>query len=279
MAQRRRLRFAVAGHAFVTFVAFVASSPGRTAFAKDAVTPPATDVYIAGVSTALTRARGGDRDLELTAVGLWTSHVGFGFERPISIRVINSASLAGGSHGVQGGLGTAVAGGPRLSLGKNHGLFARGGIDAFFFGNQYLWDSSIELPQAQAGYQWLVPKAVVDVALKGGLILVGRHNTGDSGMRALDQSFEWGAIGSVHLGPMDINVSYTHLQGRGGGKPIELFEGALCGLARPFAVCTQLRYGVGDELFPDLSARFTRLTFAGMTVGILIPDKLSDLKL
>lgn len=253
-------------------LAVLSIAPSATAREKER---PATDVYLAGASATLTRGRGGDRDVEAGAVGLATSHIGFGYENPIAIRVTNQGSLSGGSNGVQGGLGTAVAGGVRLPVGKDHGVVLRGGIEGSFFGNRYLWDSLLEFPQLHVGYQWLVPKSVFDVAMKGGYVLRGRHDTGDSTERDIDRSLEWGAIGTLQLASANVSVSYTRVLA-GGGSPIDLLEGAFCGIGYPFALCTNVRYELGDGQLADGSLRFVRVSLVGISVGVVIPDKLSD---
>jgi len=252
------------------FCAFIASQVPASAGATD---PPATDVYIGGLDGSVTHAHGGDRDGRLGALGLASSHNGFGFEDPLTVRVTNTASIGTDGHGFQGGLGTALAGGPRLSLGKNHGVFARGGIEGYFFGNRCLWDSLLEFPQGQLGYQWLVPRSVVDVAFKGGYVLAGRHNTGDSAMRELDGSFEIGAIGAVHLGSLDLRVNYTRVLVDNGATPVDMFEGAACGIGWVIALCTNVRYEVGDALLQDGSLRPARVSFVGLTAGVLILDR------
>jgi len=73
---------------------------------------------------------------------------------------VSQHGLPGGRiKGIQGGFGNAVAGGVRAPFGRNHGLVVRAGGEGSFFGNKYLWDSLLELPQLQLGYQWLVPQS------------------------------------------------------------------------------------------------------------------------
>ena len=182
----------------------VGLSLGAPAAAGD---PPATDITVVGVRGGVTRVRGGDRSGEVSALGISVTHVGFGLEGLFSVRAVNTGSLAAGANGIEGGLGQAVAGGLRAPFGKNHGLVTRLGLEFGFFGNKYLWDSAIELPQLQLGYQWLVPRSVIDVAMKGGYVIVGRHNTGDAGSRDLDGSLELGAIGALHVGAVDLRAS------------------------------------------------------------------------
>src|SRR5215203_2790697 len=106
----------------------------------------ATDVAISGLHASLTQARGGDKNADLAAFGISNTHVGFGYEKPGTIRVVNTFLLAGGAKGIEGGFGNAVAGGVRAPFGKNHGLVVRAGFEGSFFGNKYLWDSLLELP-------------------------------------------------------------------------------------------------------------------------------------
>jgi len=235
-----------------------------------AVDPPATDITVTGLRGGLTRVRGGDRHGDVTAFGLSVTHVGFGLEGLFSVRAVNTGSLAGGANGIEGGIGQAVAGGVRLPVGATHGVVVRGGLEFGFFGNKYLWDSSIELPQLQLGYQWLVPRSVVDVAVKGGYVLVGRHNTGDAGTRDLDGSFEWGGIGALHIGSIDLRASYTSVQVNDGGSPVDLFEAAICGHAKPLVLCTDIRYELGDVRLLDGRFSDTVASYVGLTAGIVL---------
>ena len=238
-----------------------------TAFAKDA---PATDISVGGVSASITQAHGGDRDAQAVAYGLASSHIGFGYESPFTVRALNTGWFGAGTHGIQGGISNAFSGGPRLNLGKDQGVFLRFGIEGAFFGNQYLWDSLLELPQLQLGWQWLVPHQVIDFAAKGGYILWGRHNTGDSAMRELDASLEAGGQAALHLGPADLHAGYTHAFIRGGGRPIDMFDGNFCSIVKRLAICTSVRYEFGDEVVPSGELRFARVSFVGLTVGTLI---------
>lgn len=237
-----------------------------------ATDPPATDVTVAGLRAGLTKVRGGDRNGEVGTVGVSFTHVGFGLEGPVSVRVINTAALAGGAAGIEGGMAQAFAGGVRAPFGKTHGLVARGGLEFAFFGNKYLWDSMLEFPQVQLGYQWLVPRSVVDVAMKGGYVLLGRHNTGDAASQELDGSFEWGAIGALHIGAFDVRASHTRVLVRGGGAPFDLVEAAFCGHASPVPIvlCTDVRYELGDVRLLDQSLRAAVVSYVGLTVGIVL---------
>jgi hypothetical protein len=252
-----------------TFVATLALSLALSAPAA-AGDPPATDITVAGLRAGLTRVRGGDRPGDVRALGLSVTHVGFGLEGPFSVRAVNTGSLAGGDNGIEGGIGQAVAGGLRAPLGKNHGLVVRGGLEFGFFGNKYLWDSIVELPQLQLGYQWLVPRSVIDVAMKGGYVIVGRHNTGDAGSRDLDGSFEVGAIGALHIGPVDLRASYTSVRVRDGGSPVDLLEAAFCGHIPPAVLCTDVRYELGDVRLPGGSLSDTVASYVGLTGGIVL---------
>lgn len=250
------------------FVLFLLASP--PAMAKE---PDATDVTESGLHAGLTQVRGGDKNGTLGAFGLWNTRIGFGYERPATIRVVNSGSLAGGADGIEGGFGNALAGGVRAPFGKKHGLVLRGGAEGSVFGNKYVWNSLLELPQLQLGYQWLVPGSVADAAMKGGYVLLGRHNTGDGAVRDLGGAFEWGGIGNVHLGPVDLRASYARIYVRHGGSPVDLLEGAFCGNAKPIVVCTNFRYELGDVGLPDGTLRGATVSYVGMTLGVVAFEK------
>ncbi len=245
----------------------VAARPAR---AKDV---DATDVTESGLHAAITQTRGGDKNGTVGYVGLSNSHVGFGYEKPAIVRVVNTGAIAFGEHGLEGGIGNAIAGGARLPFGKNHGLVIRGGGELTLFGNRYLWYSLLEIPQLHLGYQWLVPNEVADVALKGGYVLLGRHNTGDAAVRDLAGSPEWGAIGSLHLGPIDLRATFTRIYPRHGGTTVNVFEGAFCGNPLPLTLCTDVRYERGDVRLPDGTLTDARVSYVGMTLGYLFDKK------
>jgi hypothetical protein len=252
-----------------TFAIVLSSS--RLASAREV---QASDVEMIGLQTSFTRVRGSDRDAEIGALGLSMSRVGFGFEKGFGVRVVNTGSLALGDKGLQGGLGTALAGGFRLPVHKTHGVVLRGGYDASFFGNKYVWSSMIELPQMQLGYQWLTPSkdasgSMVDVVAKGGYLWLGRHNTGDAGVRKLDASWELGGAGSLHMGPVNMRVTYTHIVLGERNAPVDQVEAAICGQTKRVFVCETLRYEVGDVRVPGGTLAPSRVSFLGLTVGLM----------
>jgi hypothetical protein len=167
-----------------------------------------------------------------------------------------------------------VAGGVRLPFGATHGLVLRGGVEGSFFGNKALWDSLLELPQAHVGYQWLVPRAVIDVAARGGYVLLGRFNTGDGASRRLDGAPELGGIASYHVGAIDLRATYARVFARHDGAPVDLLQGALCGHGGVVVVCTDLRYEVGDVRMPaDGALRAARASYVGLTLGFSLSTK------
>jgi hypothetical protein len=215
--------------------------------------------------------RGSDRNADVAALGFSTSRVGYGYEKGFAVRVVNTGALAFGAKGIQGGVDSAAAGGYRVPLGPYQGIVLRGGYEGAFFGNTYLWDSSLEVPQLQLGYQWLglYPRAqVVDVALKGGYVLFGRFDPGDEAKRRLDGSPEVGGIASIHLGLLDVRAIYTRTYARHDGGPVDQVEGALCARVLSLIVCETMRYEVGDVRLPSSGAlRSAEVSFVGLRVG------------
>lgn len=248
--------------------------------------PDASTFERSGLETTLTFGRGADLlrtgSQTVGAFGVATSRVGFGFERGAIVRVVNVGSLAVGRTGIQGGFTSAVSGGYRLSLAETHGPFVRGGIEGGIFGNQALWDSSLELPQLHLGWQWLArtresPRVgqLIDVAWKGGYVLVGRHNTGNVAWRTTSGSFEAGAIASVHLGPVALRGSYTRILAEGG--PIDQIDMSLCGVTARLFVCQSVRYEVGDvRVRPSGELLPSRVSVLGLSVGLVSPKRRLD---
>jgi hypothetical protein len=245
----------------------------------------ASDFNTGGLQTTLTRVRGSDRNGELGAFGFAANRVGFGYEKGIAIRVVNVGSLAVGSKGLQGGINSALAGGYRFSFEKNHGPVVRGGVEIALFGNKWLWDSMIEIPQFHLGYQWLVPyfdladsrqrprdaepPKLIDVAAKGGYILIGRHHTGDAARRDTSGAPEFGGIASIHLGWLGIRASYTKIFPRHGGSDVDQFDASLCGLTSRFFICQTIRYEVGEVRTLDGVLRDSQVSILGLTIGFL----------
>lgn len=234
----------------------------------------ATDVTESGIHAAVTTVQGADRgDGRLAYYGFSSSHVGYGYEAPATIRVVNNGGIAFGAHGVEGGIDNSVTGGVRAPFGKNHGLVVRGGFEGNFFGNKYLWDSRLELPEFQLGYQWLVPGKVVDFAMKGGYILLGRHNAGDAGERRTDGSLEWGGVGTIHFKNLDLRADYSRIYPRHAGNTVNQVGYAFCGNRKPFTVCTDFRYEVGQVYLPDAQLHDSRVTYVGLTFGFELEKK------
>lgn len=240
----------------------------------------ASDFNTGGLQTTLMRVRGSDRAGELGAFGIGANRVGFGYEKGVAVRVVNVGSLAVGSKGLQGGIDSALAGGYRFSFDKNHGPVVRGGLHIALFGNKWLWDSMIELPQVHLGYQWLVPyfdladsrraedaPKLVDVAMKGGYILIGRHHTGDAARRDTSGALELGGIASLHLGWLGIRASYTRIFPRHGGSELDQLDASLCGVTSRFFLCQTIRYEVGGVRTLDGVLRDSQVSMLGLTIG------------
>jgi hypothetical protein len=229
-----------------------------------------TDVQRTGLETSFTRVRGSDRNGQLAYFGFAMSRTGFGYERGFSVRIANAASLALGFHGFQGGATNAVAVGLRAPVAKDHGPVVRAGGELAVFGNKYLWDSLVEIPQAHVGYQWMHGPNVVDVALKGGYVLVGRHNSGDTGSRRLDGAPEMGAIATLHLPHVDLRAKYSYIFPHRAGDDVQWFEAALCGTTRSLVLCTTSRYERGD-VFVRGELRASEVAVLGLTIGAITP--------
>jgi len=258
---------------FTTCSAFMAS-PARAREIH------ASDFNIGGMQTSLTRVRGTDRNAELGAFGIGVNRVGFGYEKPFSVRVVNVGSLALGANGLQGGIDSAVAGGLRLPAGRTHGPVIRAGLQVALFGNKYLWDSMVEAPQFHLGYQWLIPyfdladsrkstrpPALFDVAMKGGWILFGRHHTGDAGRREIAGSPELGYIASVHTSWIALRASYTHIFAGGGAADIDQVDAAFCALTSHFFICENLRYEQGEVRTLDGLFKRSEVSILSLTIG------------
>jgi alpha-1,2-mannosyltransferase len=231
-----------------------------------------SDVQLSGLETTFTRVRGTDRNGQLAYFGFSSTHAGFGHEKDYSVRIVNTVSLALGFQGFQGGATNAVAVGLRLPAAKDHGPVVRAGGELAFFGNKYLWDSAVEIPQGHVGYQWMRGPSVVDIALKGGYVLVGRHNTGDTGSRRLDGAPEIGAIANVHFSHFDLRAKYSYVFPRRAGDDVQWFEAALCSTPGSLVLCTASRYERGDVRVRG-ELRASEVAVLALTIGVRLPDR------
>jgi hypothetical protein len=191
--------------------------------------------------------------------------------KSFSVREASFAFLGGGSLGFEGGIGMDVAAGVRLLTDEHQGAVLRLGMRGYLLGNDKLYESLLEIPQLQLGYQFLRPKEVFEISGRIGPVLAGRFNTGDEAERKLGKSVEVGGHAAVHIDPIHFEVQHSHVLLDGPLGDVDLFSSRLCGDAWPLQLCVDARVGNGRAVVRgggELDRPVTSY-FAGMTLGLL----------
>lgn len=161
----------------------------------------------------------------------------------VSARASHVAFLGGGRGGMEGGLGLDLGFGLYHALGRHHGPFSRLGGRGYLLGNPSFYQSLLELPTLQLGYQLLGPSRHLELAARGGPVLTGRWNP-DGEERRLGGSFEWGGHAALHAGAVNLELEFSHLMpneddAHGGMDSLTAF---LCGGARYLGACFDVRF-------------------------------------
>jgi hypothetical protein len=242
-------------------------------------TPPQRDgkteslmlVSTVGLTAMVTAARGGDADDRLGSLSLSSRKMGFAYDRGLDVRVVNTFELGASEHdrkiGFHGGGSVEASGGYRFHVAETHGPFIRGGIEALIGGDSLVYQSLVELPQAQLGYQYIAGPSLFEVAGRSGFSIFGRSDTGDQASRHLDQVLDVGAMGTARTGPVVVTAEWSHFLARGEGAPIDWVTIAVCGIARTVALCTDVRAVSGDVYLPSQALAASRVTQVGITIG------------
>ena len=221
-------------------------------------------VNVFGVRGSLTRVEAHDA---VAGAALGGEGIAYDTRGPATIRLAHFAFIGGGTGGVEGGIGLAYAMGTRLDLGKHHGPLARLGGRAQLFGNDELYASHVELPELHLGYQLLAPRLHLELAARGGAVLVGRYNP-DEARRPLGKAFEWGAIVSARVDAVHLDVEWMRIEARASepDTPVDVLSALLCGAAYPVGVCLDARRYSGD-VRGGSGTRSLSATYLGLAVG------------
>lgn len=193
--------------------------------------------------------------------------VSYGTGEMGSFRSSNFGYLGGGSAGLEGGLGVDDAVGWRIPFGDDHGPLARVGLRAHLLGNDDLYESTIELPQVQLGYQLLREGLQLEAAARGGAVLIGRYNPA-GGKRPTGGSFEWGGYAALRFGPVHAELELIRTEVTGAPEtPITRTTAELCALADVGGLCLFARNIRGDVQFTG-GAREIVSNYAGLSIGL-----------
>lgn len=208
------------------------------------------------------------------AVGLVSESVSY-LQDPkagVNARLSHFALLGGGRSGLEGGLGVSLAGGLLVPVGADHGPFSRLGLRAQMLGNDVLWTSLVELPELELGYQLLRRTLHLELAARGGAVLVGRYNP-DGARRPLGSAFEYGGLVATRVGAVDFDLEWTRIEARGSdpGTPVDVLSALLCGGANYFGVCFDARLYAGDVREAG-RVRERTSAFIGLSLGAFVRD-------
>ena len=186
-------------------------------------------------------------------------------------RAIFYGAIGGGSDGFEGELELSSTGGVRGYLGDDHGPFARIGLGLQFLGNNKIYRSFIQLPEAHLGYQFLDGNVLFEVAGTGGLILGGRYFTGDHAERRIDTEPSFGGLATLQLDGFRLHASALRILASqtGPGTPVD--QARVQGCVSPVEIvflCANGAFHRGDVELPTGGFRESTAVYVGGTIGI-----------
>jgi hypothetical protein len=229
-----------------------------------------------GVTGTAVATGGGDRDDHLGAVSLTTRRIGYSYDRGIIVRAFNWADVGGTVHnGVfafHGGTHFELAGGYRFHLSDTSGPFVRGGLDGMIGGDPLVYQSLLELPQVELGYQYLAGSTLFEVAGRSGFSILGRSNTGYPLVsRHLDEVPDVGAMITARIAPIFLVAEWSHFLARDNGwrpdaPPVDWVTVSVCGIVKRIAICTDVR-AVEEDVYVSHELLASHSTQVGITLG------------
>lgn len=232
---------------------------------------PSLRLSVVGIRPTLTR-------ISSAGTGLGTTNdFGVGFAGSIDSYALDGAShgqmqfmLGGGQAGFEGMLAGVIELGYRLDVSEKQGPFARAAFDGRMQGNDRLYFSALELPRLTLGWQFLSGRTVLELGARGGPILTGRFNPGDSGVRNISGSIEYGAFASAQVEFLKFEATAMRIDARKTGNftPVDLGRGSVCAIAGKVGICGDFTIFRGDARFPIYGHQEALATYAGVTVGV-----------
>lgn len=205
----------------------------------------------------------------------------------ISVRS-STVSHIGQTSGIEGALAGDLAIGYRFDLMPTAGFLARLGARGFVVGNDRLFASALEAPQAQVGFQYMtgtdawsggttffggrssyaaVP-ILIEVAARGSLAVAARQEI-DTANRSFKPAPAWGGHAAVGVGPLHLETSFTQIAPTGASRAaFDIAEGTLCVSIKKMSVCGDGRAMWTGVFAPDGAYRRDRVVFAGFLFGL-----------
>ncbi|NUQ77771.1 MAG: hypothetical protein HUU21_29900 [Polyangiaceae bacterium] len=218
---------------------------------------------VGGVRAGSLTIRGSDADGRALGAVFSGRTEGYAQDGWVSVHRLQWASIGWGEGGFEGELGGLLEGGPRLKLWGRHGVVFRGGLQAYFGGNEMLYSSLLELPRVVAAYQLLSRRVLLEAGFQGAFVLLGCYNAGEEFGRRLGLAPNWGAFASFQRAPARISVSFSRVEAHfsGSGRPVDMAGGLACGFVGKLSLCTDARYWRGDLDGPRLTRKENVETF------------------
>ena len=167
----------------------------------------------------------------------------------LTTRLREFGFFGGSSAGIEGGLGGDWAFGWRAPFSEDQGVFARIGLRGQLLGNGAFYGSALELPVGQAGYQLLRRRGLLlELAVTGAPMLVGRYNVAGASRRRLGGAFDWGGHLALALHTLHLEASYVRVVPNGDDRfgPMDWLTVELCARALRIAACADMRFLAGN---------------------------------
>jgi hypothetical protein len=241
-----------------------------------AAAPRLSDGFLLMTAGARVNRSGADGSPAAWGGGVVLATYGYTNEALFPLRSFRGRSVfapGGGATGFDGELVYDLAAGHRISFGEHHGVFGRVGFDAEALRGR-VYFSKVELPQVQLGYQVLnANKLHVELAARGGFVLIGRENVVESSRRPLGGSVSWGGYATFGLEFLRFELEADRYEAHASEPktPVYAFRGSLCGLPAFLMLCADARHFRGDQQLDAGGTRDRSAWYGALTVSYVIP--------
>lgn len=233
--------------------------PGATGAACASEEPQYDDSMVDLFGIRAGAARAGSQ-APTYGVSLASEGAMYGASHYANVRAAHLAMLGVGPDGVEGALQGDYAFGVRAPVGRYHGPFARVGVRGLLLGNSELYNSLLELPTLTVGYQLLGPRLHLEIAGRGGAVLVGRYNAGGI-RRKLGNAPEFGGLAAVRWEDVQLELDLARVAPPS-STPVDSVTGSLCSVAGAFGICLDAHFYRGN----------VQSSWVGLAVGAALAD-------